>query len=178
MVSNERRIVSDISFHEDEVKLAKKMIDTLRTTMEFLYYLMEHRHKTTLTMILISTKGLKLESVLQKWKRETDILFEIDKANNVYVLVCQSTDHKGAEKFAEILLSNTHMNGGTETYCVASELKSTAYTIQEVIFKTVENYITLKQNKNSENVFFTDFEERIDMETTDIMYHTNYRIES
>jgi len=172
MVSHERRIISDISFHEDEVKLAKKMIDTLRTTMEFLYYLMEHRNKTTLTMILISTEGLKLESMLQKWKRDTDILFEIDKENNVYVLICQSTDHEGAERFAEILLSNTHMNGGAETYCIASELKSTIHTIQEVIFKTVEKYITLKQNGSSNKVFFTDFENIKKTETPDITYHT------
>lgn len=158
MISNERRHVSDISYHEDEVKLAKKMIDTLRTTMEFLYYLMEHRSQTTLTMILISAKGLRLESMLQKWKRDTDILFEIDKRNNVYVLICQSTDHQGAQEFGDILLGNIHMNGGTDTYCVASELQSTKNTIQKVIFKTVEKYIIIKHEEKSKKVLFTDLE--------------------
>ncbi len=178
MFTNERRHVSDISYHEDEVKLAKKMIDTLRTTMEFLYYLMEHRSQTTLTMILISTKILRLEPMLQKWKRDTDILFEIDKLNNVYVLICQSTDHKGAQEFGDILLGNIHLNGGEETYCVASELISTKNTIQEVIFKTVEKYIIIKHEEKSKKVFFTDLAKmkkssaQTDLNDEHIIYHT------
>jgi len=158
MVTNERRHNTDIAFHEDEVKLAKKMMDTLRTTMEFLYYLVDHRNKTSFTMILISTEGLKLDTLLQKWKRQTDILFEIDKVNNVYVLICQSTDREGGKKYAEILLSNIHMNGGNSTYCVASELQTTGHTIQEVIFKMVEKYMLARQDKDENQVFFTKLE--------------------
>lgn len=151
---NERRLISDISYHEDEVKLAKKMMDTLRTTMEFLYYLMDHRHRTTLSMLLISTEDLNIGPLLHKSKRDTDILFEIDKEKQVYVLICQSTNYIGAEKFAEILLSNVHMHGGHNTYCVGAELQSTENTIQEVIFKMVERYINIKYDKRSEEVFF------------------------
>jgi len=154
MAMDERRDVNDILFPEDEVKLAKKMVDTLKTTMEFMYYLMEHRDKTTLSMILISSEGLKLDTMLQKWKRDTDILFEIDSANKVYVLICQSTDHMGAKKFADILMSNIQLNGGHDTYCVASELQSTAQTIQEVFFKMVEKYMHIKQENNSGEVIF------------------------
>ncbi len=170
MITGERRGYSEISFHEDEVKLAKKMIDTLRTTMEFLYYLMDNRNKTTLTMILLSTQGLNLDVMLQKWKRQTDILFEIDKINNVYVLICQSTDHDGGQKFAEILLTNIHMNGGTSTYCVASELKTTSNTIQEVIFKTVEKYMIIKKDNFENQVFFTRLEKEKSDTTQDITY--------
>ncbi|SFV59132.1 hypothetical protein MNB_SV-8-257 [hydrothermal vent metagenome] len=170
MVTNERRHNTDIAFHEDEVKLAKRMMDTLRTTVEFLYYLMDHRNRASFTMILISTDGLKLDTMLQNWKRETDILFEIDKTNNVYVLICQSTDHEGAEKFAEILLSNIHVNGGTSTYCVAAELKSTNSTIQEVIFTMVEKYMAIKKDHDSERIFFTRVENRDPDSTQDIIY--------
>jgi len=38
---DERRTNLEISFHEDEVKLAEVMMDKLRTTVEFLYYLMD-----------------------------------------------------------------------------------------------------------------------------------------
>ncbi|WP_295418112.1 hypothetical protein [Sulfurovum sp.] len=170
MVSNERRQNTDIAFHEDEVKLAKKMMDTLRTTVEFLYYLMEHRSKASFTIILLSTDGLKLDSMLQKWKRETDILFEIDKANNVYVLICQATDQDGAEKFSEILLSNIHLNGGTHTYCVATELRTTNHTIQEVIFTMVEKYMNAKREQDSDCVFFNRLENLNDISAQDIVY--------
>jgi hypothetical protein len=155
MPIGERRTHTDIAFPEDEVKLAKKMLDTLRTTMEFLYYLMEHRNKASFSMLLLSTEGLKLELMLQKWKRQTDILFEIDKVNNVYVIISQVNDHEGVKKFAEILVSNINMNGGHETYCVISEPQTTEVSVQEIIFKIVEKYIIIKEEKKVNQVYFT-----------------------
>ncbi len=154
-----RRDLEEVLFSECEVKLAKKMIDTLRTTMEFLYYLMEHRNKITLSMILISSEGLPFESLLKKWKRNTDILFHID--GNIYVLICQSTDEEGARNFSKILLSNTHIHGGTNTYCVVSELNSRDYSIQDIIFMTLEQYMAIKEDNCTNQVNFTQFENEI-----------------
>ena len=165
MVTMERRQKNELSFPEDEIKLAKKMMDQLRTTMEFLYYLMEHRGKLSFTMILLSANDLKLESLLQKWKRKTDILVEIDKESNVYALLCQSTDKEGGEQFGEILISNIRMHGGNQAYCVETELLTTSYTIQEVIFTMVEKYIQVKEEQEFNKVFF--------IKPVDIVYATN-----
>ncbi len=155
MLTFERRNKNDLSFHEDEIKLAKIMMDQVRTTLEFLYYLMDHRGKLSFTMILLSADDLKLESLLQEWKRETDILLEVDKENNLYMILCQSTDLEGGQQFAEILMSNIRMHGGSSSYCVETELKTTSYTIQEVIFTMVEKYIDIKREKEFNKVFFT-----------------------
>jgi len=171
MFTYERRIKNEIAFHEDEVKLAKTMMDKLRTTVEFLYYLMEHRGMLSFTMIMISADELNLEFLLQKWKRKTDVLIEINKINNVYVVICQSTDKKGGQKFAEILISNINMHGGAKTYCVEAELNGTKHTIQEVIFNMVEKYINVRQEEKSNEVFFTEFEEKVEGNIADIRYH-------
>jgi hypothetical protein len=171
MFKYERRTSSDVSFHEDEVKLAKTMMDKLRTTVEFLYYLMEHRGHMSFTMIMISADDLKLEHLLQKWKRKTDVLIEIDSLTNVYVIICQSTDKEGGEKFGEILISNINMHGGSATYCVEAELKSTLHSVQEVVFNMVEKYIDIKQEQMSNKVFFTEFKEKKEEVFTDIKYH-------
>lgn len=155
MVAVERRYKNDLSFQEDEIKLAKIIMDEARTTLEFLYYLMEHRRKFSFTMILLSADSVKLENLLQKSKRQTDILLEIDAENNLYMLLCQSTDLEGGEQFAEILMSNIRMNGGCDSYCVETEIESTLYTIQEVIFTMVEKYINVKKKKEFDKVFFT-----------------------
>jgi len=159
MVTLERRHTNDLSFHEDEIKLAKIMMDQVRTTLEFLYYLMDHRKKLFVTMILLSADNVKLKSLLQKSKRQTDILLEIDKENNLYMLLCQSTDREGGEQFGEILMSNIRMHGGNTTYCVETEVNTTSYTIQEVIFTMVEKYIDVKRYKEFDKVFFTKLEE-------------------
>ena len=131
MFYDEKRNNNDISFPEDEVKLAKTMMDELGTTMEFFHYLMKNKGKSSLTMIL------------PKWKRQTDILFELDKTNNVYVIICQSTDTEGGTQFAEILMSNIRLHSDSDIYCVVSESKTTTCSTQEVIFKMVEKYITI-----------------------------------
>lgn len=159
MVTLERRHTNDLSFHEDEIKLAKIMMDQVRTTLEFLYYLMDHRKKLFVTMILLSADNVKLKSLLQESKRQTDILLEIDKENNLYMLLCQSTDREGGEQFGEILMSNIRMHNGNTTYCVETEVNTTSYTIQEVIFTMVEKYIDIKRYKEFDKVFFTKLEE-------------------
>ena len=155
MVRVERRDKNDLSFHEDEIKLAKIIMDEARTTLEFLYYLMAHKRKFSFTIILLSADYVKLESLLQESKRETDILLEIDAENNLYMLLCQSTDREGGEQFAEILMSNVRMHGGSTSYCVETEIKTTLYTIQEVIFTMVEKYLDVKREKEFDTVFFT-----------------------
>lgn len=174
MKTVEKRNKNDLSFPEDEIKLAKKMMDQLRTTLEFLYYLMDHRMKFSFTMILFSADDhLKLENLLQKWKRKTDILIEIDKTNNVYVFLCQSTDKEGGQKFGEIIMSNIRLLGGTTGYCVETELQTTSCSIQEVIFTMVEKYISIKREKESNKVFLIkprDIEER---ENGSVTYHTD-----
>lgn len=162
-----RRSNSDLTFPEDEVKLAKTMMDELKTTMEFFHYLMNHRGESSLSMILLSSDDVKLDQLLPKWKRQSDILFELDRANNVYVIICQSTDSHGGKLFAEILMSNIRLHGDTDTYCVVSEPETMRSSIQEVIFEMVEKYIVIKEDKKANQVFFTSGE------NTNIVYHTD-----
>ncbi len=164
-----RKNSNHLVFTEDEVKLAHSMMSELKTTMEFFRYLMNHRGELSLTMILISSDDIKLDHLLPKWKRKTDVLFELDKINNVYVCVCQSTDKEGGRQFAEILMSNIRLHGDSDTYCVVSELKTIKKeSIQEVIFEMVEKYIIIKEDKKANQVFFTDSENEEERKNTDI----------
>jgi hypothetical protein len=155
MLTFERRNKNDLSFPEDEIKLAQRMMDKLRSTLEFLYYLMDRKEELSFTMILFSSDDLKLENLIEKWKRQTDILYEVDKQNNIYVILCQSTDMDGGEQFAEILMSNVRLHGGKSSYCVEAEINTTMYTIQEIIFTMVEKYIDIRREKEFNKVFFT-----------------------
>ncbi|MCF6244668.1 MAG: hypothetical protein L3J43_06490 [Sulfurovum sp.] len=173
MVEINRRKSDSIAFHEDEVKLAKNAMDKLRTTIEFFYYLMDYREKDSFTMIMISAEDLLLRVPLKKWKRQSDVLIEIDRELNVYVLISQSTDSDGGKRFAEILLSNIDMNGGEGTYCVETDITSTEHSIQEVIFKIVEKYISIKQEKKSDKVHIAYINEDDIPEEEEINYLTD-----
>jgi len=169
MIYAEKRNIHNLSFPEDEVKLVKTMMDKMGTTLEFFYYLMNNKREATTMMILLSADDVILEHLLPKWKRNTDILFELDRKHNVYVMICQSTDREGGKQFAEILVSNIRLHSAGDIYCVVSESKTASSSAQEVIFKLVEKYIKVKDARKANKVFFTDLKQE---EEPDIVYHT------
>jgi hypothetical protein len=156
-MENKRRHYAGITFWEYEIFLAKKMLDSLRTTLEFLYYLMEHRSKATFSIILISSDSPHSMNELQRMKRGTDLLFELDKEHGTFAMVCQATDQEGGQQFAEILLNGLRLHRGSDnTYCILSTLDSTQYSVQEVIFKMVETYLHAKKIGQTDTVVLSD----------------------
>ncbi len=150
-MDNRRKNYGGISFWEYEIMLAKKMLDELRTPMEFLYYLMEHRDKTVFSVILISSDHPRSMVELQQMKRGTDILFELNKEHGTFALVCQSTDATGGKEFSNLLL-NSLRRADSETYCILSTIDSSEHSVQEVVFKMVETYLHAKKIGQSEEV--------------------------
>jgi DNA-directed RNA polymerase subunit L len=159
-MENKRKNHAGIAFWEYEITLARKMLDTLRTTVEFLYYLMDHRSKAPFSMILITSDKVHSGHELQRMKRGTDLLFELDKEHGTYVFICQATDKEGGKQYAEILLSSirTHW-GASESYCVLSTFDSTHYSIQDVIFRMVETYIHAHKVSRSGEVIVSSLDD-------------------
>ncbi len=152
-MENKRKIHSGIAFWEYEITLARTMLDTLRTTLEFLYYLMDHRSEAPFSMILIALDRIGSMQELQRIKRGTDLLFELDREHGIYVFVCQATDEEGGRQYAEILLSTIRTRWDLhENYCVLSTVDSTRYSIQDVIFRMVETYIHAHKIARSDEV--------------------------
>ena len=168
MVHDEKRNIHTMSFPEDEVKLVKTMLDEMGTTLEFFYYLMNNKKESSTMMILLSADDVHLEHLLPKWKRNTDVLFELDRKHNVYVILCQSTDNEGVKLFAEILIANIRLHSTNDIYCVVSESKTASSSAQEVIFKMVEKYIKIKDAGKPNRVFFTDLNRT---EEADVIYN-------
>jgi DNA-directed RNA polymerase subunit L len=159
-MENKRKNYAGIAFWEYEITLTRKMLDTLRTTVEFLYYLMDHRSKAPFSMILITSDKIQSINELQKIKRGTDLLFELDREHGSYVFICQATDQEGAEQFGEILLRGIRAHRGVhDIYCVLSTFNSTRYSIQEVIFRMVETYIHARKINRVGEVIISSFPE-------------------
>ena len=168
MLYDEKRDIHTMSFPEDEVKLVKTMLEEMGTTLEFFYYLMNNKRESSTMMILLSADDISLEHLLPKWKRNTDVLFELDRKRNVYVMLCQATDYKGVKQFAEILIANIRLHSAGDIYCVVSESKTTSSSSQEVIFKMVERYIKIKDAGKANEVYFTNLKSE---EEPDVIYN-------
>lgn len=143
-----------LKFNGKEIQLAAKMLDTLQTTIDIMYYLMENENQQAFVLMLLTAKEVELNILLDKEKRETDILFEIDKEESLYVMLCQDTKVDGGYRFAERLIRTMQLDKGTDIYCTELEVRATHFTPKQVILKLLETFVKSKaSNKSNEIVF-------------------------
>ncbi len=150
---NESRAVS-LRFNGKEIELAVKMLDTLQTAIDIIYYLMDHDKEQAFVLMLLTAKNIDLNTLLEKEKRDTDILYEIDKEESMYVMLCQDTKVDGGYRFAERVIRNIQLGEGTDIYCTELEVRVRHYTPKQVVLKLLETFVKSKQlNKSNEIIF-------------------------
>lgn len=145
---------NSLRFSGNEIQLAVKMLDILQTTIDIMYYLMEHEDEQTFVLLLVTAKELDLGTLLDNEKRDTDILFEIDKEDALYVMLCQDTKVDGGYHFAERIIQNIQANNGSDIYCTELEIRATHYTPKQVILKLLETFLKSKQSNQSGEIVF------------------------
>ena len=115
---------------------------------------MNKRDEESFVLILISAKNTDMGTLLENEKRDTDILFEIDKEEAVYLMLCQDTKVDGGYRFAERIIRNIVLDNGSDIYCSELEVRSTTHIIKDVVLKLVESYIKTKQENKSGEIAF------------------------
>ena len=143
-----------LRFNEFEIELALSIMDKMEKPIELMYYLMEREHEKPFVIILISAEDIELASLIRTEKRDTDLLFKIDEGENLFALICQETKVDGGYRFAERLLRSLVLNNAHTIYCTEMEIRSTKYDIKEVIFKSIESYISAKKEKKEKEIIF------------------------
>jgi hypothetical protein len=81
-------------------------------------------------------------------------MFEINKEESLYVMLCQDTKVDGGYHYAERIIRNIVLDGGNTIYCTELEVRAVHYAPKIVILKLLETFIQSKQmNKAGEIVF-------------------------
>jgi hypothetical protein len=143
-----------LRFNADEIVLAVDMIAKMEKTIDVVYYLMEHEDVESFVLLLMTAKEIDLYTLLEYEKRDTDILFEVNKEKSTYVMLCQDTKVDGGYHFAERIIKNIISKDGIEIFCAEVEVRSTRYQVKNVIFKLIETFMKAKsENKSSEIVY-------------------------
>ena len=143
-----------IRFDGNDIALATKILDKLTTTIDIMYYLMEHGEERAFIVMLISAENIDVKTLLEKEKRNTDILFEIDAEASLYAVICQDTKIDGGYHFAERVVRNMLLHNSEDIYCTELEVRSTAHNIKYVVFKLIEIYIKAKQDEKEGEIVF------------------------
>lgn len=150
---NEHR-AANLRFNGKEIQLAVKMLDELETTIDIIYYLMEQEKEQAFVLMLLTAKDVDLNALLNKEKRETDILFEIDKEESIYVMLCQDTKVDGGYRFAERVIRNIQLDEGKDIFCTELEVRATHYSAKHVILKLLETFVKSKLTDKSNEIVF------------------------
>ena len=143
-----------LRFNGDEIIMAVNIVATVEPTMDIVYHLMNNRDEESFVLMLISAKNIDMGILLEKEKRDTDILFEIDKEDAVYLMLCQDTKVDGGYRFAERIIRNIVLDNGSDIYCTELEVRTTRHVVKDVILKLVESYIKTKQENKSGEISF------------------------
>ncbi len=155
MNTRENEIRKDsLRFKAEEIILAVDMIEMLEKTVEVVYYLMEHEGVESFVLMLITAEDIDLHTLLVHEKRDTDILFEINKEKGTYLLLCQDTKIDGGYRFAERIIRNILSNDGKNVYCAEVEVRSTKYPTKAVIFKLIETFMKIKAEEKTNEIVY------------------------
>ena len=150
---NEKR-VNGLKYNGHEIEIAARLMEKLQTTIDIIYYLMDHENEQAFVLMLLTAKDVDLSVLLEKEKRDTDILFEIDKEDSLYAMLCQDTKVDGGYRFAERVIRNIQSNEGKEIYCTELEVRATHYTTRHVVLKLLETFVKSKHEKTSDEIVF------------------------
>jgi hypothetical protein len=145
---------SHIRFTGDDIELAAKMMEKLTSTIDIIYYLLNRGDERSFVVMLLSAEKVDMYALLQEQKRNTDILFEIDKEASVYAIVCQDTKIDGGYHFAERLLREIIENKGEEIFCIDLEIRTTSHKIKYLIYRLIELYVEAKSMKKEGEIIF------------------------
>ena len=143
-----------LRFTGDDIVLTITLMEKLKNAIDIVYYLIDHHDEDEFVLLLMNAQNIELGILLEEAKRDSDILFEIDKEKSIYAMLCQDTKVDGGYRFAERIISDIVSKDGTDIYCAELEVRSTNYKLRDVMLKLVETFIkTQKEGKSGEIVY-------------------------
>jgi len=143
-----------LKFNAKEIVLAVKMIEELEKAIEVVYHLMEHEGIESFVLMMITAENIDIASLLENKKRDTDILFEIDNEEKIYVILCQDTKIDGGYHFLERVIQDILSKKGENVYCSEIEVRSTHNQVKNVIFKLLETFMKIKLDKKKNQIVY------------------------
>ncbi len=137
-----------------EINLAVNMVNQLEDALDLMFYLMGHNSTDSYVLMLITAENVDLKELLEKEKRSTDIVYEIDKEECVCAMICQETKVDGGYRFAERIIRNIVLSEGTDVYCSEIEVRTSKYKPKDIIFRVVDGFVKARQEEKRGEIVF------------------------
>ena len=145
---------NNLRYTEKEIHLTENMVRQLEDALDLMFYLMDRSNENTFVLMLITAENVDLKRILEKEKRNTDIVYEINQEENVYALICQETKVDGAYHFAGRLTGHIINEKGEDIYCSEIEVRTTKFSAKDIIFRVVDGFVKARVEERSGEIVF------------------------
>jgi len=145
---------NNLRYTEKEITLAINMIKELEDTLDLMFYLMNRSAENNFVLMIITAENVDLKAIVEKEKRNTDIVYDVNKEECVCAVICQETKVDGGYRFAERIIKNIRLNNGEDIYCSEIEVKTTKYSSKDIIFRVVDGFVKARQEEKSGEIVF------------------------
>ena len=147
--SDSKKLIYDENIMRIGLVLYKKS----EITIEILYHLMKTKRIDSFSAIIVSSKMKNLGKFLQREKRSTDLLIELDPVNNIYGMFCQETQVDGGFYFMRRLQHHQEL-GKHNLYAAIIGVESTHYPYKDLLFIILDTYIKLMNSETDDTILF------------------------
>jgi len=145
---------NNIKFTAHNISMMAVMLEKLSSTIDIMYFLMGRKEENNFVVLLLSAQNIDLKSLIEKEKRDTDIMFEIDAQEPLYAIICQDTKIDGGYHFAERVVHKAVTKGGEEVCCTELEVSTTSHKIKYIIYRLMELFLQTKEAKKYGKIVF------------------------
>ena len=154
-----RKVENKKVYSTEEIRWGIGIHSKIFSTVKVMLYMMKHKWINNFSVIMVNSKMDDFGKFLKANKRTSDILVEIHKSKNIYILVCEETEVDGSYYFINRLSKEADNTKHPEGYghtinALALSVESDKYETEDIVFKLIDVFHKFKSNEAKSNIIY------------------------
>jgi hypothetical protein len=143
-----------LEYDEKAMELGIRLYEKGEIPLTLLYHLLKSKRLNSFSAVMIQSDMEDFGVFLKEQKRKTDLLFDIEAAENIYVMFCQETKVDGGFYFVRRLVKELEESGKGKIKAAIIAVESAKYPIRDLMFIILDTYIKVVKSDEVEDVLF------------------------
>ena len=143
-----------LEYDDRAMKLGVRFYQESEIPLDLLYHLMKTKRLRTFSAIMLQSDMERFGAFLEREKRRTDLLYEIDAERNIYALLCQETQVDGGFYFIKRLAKLIDGKDEGNIHAAIIGVEGTNYPAKDLMFIILDTFIKATSPETEETIIF------------------------